>query len=298
MTNIFFCSLLEASIIVSVAILLLLIFHKRLTQYSPSCRMIFWMILACRLLIPCPVGILYFGTPPHNTALAVGLGIVWLIGAVLLFGGHLLAYLRFERKMQRGRAASALSMSEQYQIQAVFEKVKAALGVKSSVELWISAEASGPMLLGFLRPKVVLPDCMLAQEKLEMIFRHELLHHRRHDCWYRLLMLLTQSVHWFNPLVWLMARRAAEDLESACDRSVIKEQSRKFVEEYAQALLETAKCLLQRKKVRQTVLVSYLSSGAQRLKERLVELFQPTRREGGPLIILLALLAVLGIYIV
>lgn len=101
MTNIFFCSLLEASIIVSVAILLLLIFHKRLTQYSPSCRMIFWMILACRLLIPCPVGILYFGTPPHNTALAVGLGIVWLIGAVLLFGGHLLAYLRFERKMQR-----------------------------------------------------------------------------------------------------------------------------------------------------------------------------------------------------
>ena len=189
-------------------------------------------------------------------------------------------------------------MSEQYQIQAVFEKVKAALGVKSSVELWISAEASGPMLLGFLRPKVVLPDCMLAQEKLEMIFRHELLHQRRHDCWYRLLMLLTQSVHWFNPLVWLMARRAAEDLESACDRSVIKGQSREFVEEYAQALLETAKCLLQRKKVRQTVLVSYLSSGAQRLKERLVELFQPTRREGGPLIILLALLAVLGIYIV
>ena len=66
----------------------------------------------------------------------------------------------------------------------------------------------------------------------------------------------------------------------------------------SEALLETAKCLLQRKKVRQTVLVSYLSSGAQRLKERLVELFQPTRREGGPLIILLALLAVLGIYIV
>ena len=79
---------------------------------------------------------------------------------------------------------------------------------------------------------------------------------------------------------------------------VIKGQSREFVEEYAQALLETAKCLLQRNKVRQTVLVSYLSSGAQRLKERLVELFQPTRREGGPLIILLALLAVLGIYIV
>lgn len=63
MTNIFFCSLLEASIIVSVAILLLLIFHKRLTQYSPSCRMIFWMILACRLLIPCPVGISLFCTP-------------------------------------------------------------------------------------------------------------------------------------------------------------------------------------------------------------------------------------------
>lgn len=297
MLNVFFCSLLESSIVVSVAILLLLVFHKRLMQYSPACRMAFWMILACRLLLPCPVGILYFGTQPNNKELAFWLGIIWLAGAVLLFGGYLFAYLRFERKMQRGRKGCALTESQQHQIQKIFEQAKEALGMHSSVELWISAEASGPMLLGFLHPKVVLPDCMLEKDKLEMIFRHELLHHRRHDCWYRLLMLLTQSVHWFNPLVWLMARRAAEDLESACDRSVIKGQNREFVEEYAQALLETAKCLLQRKKVRQTVLVSYLSSGAQRLKERLVELFQPTLREGGPLIILLAMLAVFGIYI-
>ena len=172
------------------------------------------------------------------------------------------------------------------------------MGISEKVLLLWNDQLQSPLMLGFFRPVLVLPRRDYGREELDFILRHELTHWRRRDLLWKVLALAANALHWFNPLVWLMARRAAEDLESACDRSVIKGQSREFVEEYAQALLETAKCLLQRKKVRQTVLVSYLSSGAQRLKERLVELFQPTRREGGPLIILLALLAVLGIYIV
>lgn len=292
------CSLLESSAAVSIFILLLLLFRKRLSHYSPKSRMAFWWVLAARLLIPCPVGIVYFGDPREGIAFAAPLALIWAIGTVVLFSGHLLCYMRFERQMQRGLEQCALSEEERLRMERIFAQVKEELGKVDRVQLWVSANASGPMLLGFLHPKVVMPDCVLEEKELAMIFRHELLHHRRHDGWYRLFMLLTQSVHWFNPLVWLMARRAAEDLESACDRSVIQGKDRAFVEDYAQSLLETAKCLLQRKRVHQTVLVSYMSTGAQRLKERLIALFEPTCLAGGPLFLLLVLLAMLGIYIV
>ena len=62
-----------------------------------------------------------------------------------------------------------------------------------------------------------------------MIFRHELMHYRRRDSWYRLFLLFTLSVHWFNPFLYLMVDSATEDLESACDRSVIKGRDRHFV---------------------------------------------------------------------
>lgn len=45
-----------------------------------------------------------------------------------------------------------------------------------------------------------------------------------------------------------MVDSATEDLESACDRSVIKGRDRRFVEQYAQTLLDTAKFLLERQR--------------------------------------------------
>ena len=101
-------------------------------------------------------------------------------------------------------------------------------------------------------------------------------------------------MHWFNPVIYLMARRSTEDLESACDRSVIRGKGSDFVEAYAQSLLQTARCLLQRKNVRQTVLVSYFSSSAKRLKKRLVDLFAPIPKKGLKLLVGAAAMVLFG----
>ena len=55
-----------------------------------------------------------------------------------------------------------------------------------------------------------------------MIFRHELIHWRRKDLWYKLLLLAARSIHWFNPLVWRMAKRAERDLEISCDSMAVQ----------------------------------------------------------------------------
>ena len=276
-----FTSVLEVSMAVSFFLFFFLMFMpKRLGKYAPRCRTFLWMIFALRLLFPFQIGfrltafrlitpyrlksdprpILESAEPGQLISLIQMMAMVWLVGMILFFAIHLIAYGLFERKLLRGTKTSSLSQEEERVIRNQFYEVKYQLGIYDPIRLWISSEASGPMLIGFFQPKVVVPDCMMEEQMLSMVFRHELMHHRRHDAWYRMLMLATASVHWFNPVVHLMTRRATEDLENACDQSVVAGKTADFVGEYAQALLNTAKCLLQRKKVRQTVLVSYFSA--------------------------------------
>lgn len=310
-----FTSVLEVSMAVSFFLFFFLMFMpKRLGKYAPRCRTFLWMIFALRLLFPFQMGfrltafrlitpyrlksdprpILESAEPGQLISLIQMMAMVWLVGMILFFAIHLIAYGLFERKLLRGTKTSSLSQEEERVIRNQFYEVKYQLGIYDPIRLWISSEASGPMLIGFFHPKVVVPDCMMEEQMLSMVFRHELMHHRRHDAWYRMLMLATASVHWFNPVVHLMTRRATEDLESACDQSVVAGKTADFVGEYAQALLNTAKCLLQRKKVRQTVLVSYFSSSAQRLKKRFMDLFAPIQKRGLTLLSVVFLMVVLG----
>ena len=290
-----FGSVLEISL-ASGAFILFFLFAARkwMSRYSPRCRTILWMMLALRLLIPVQSdfrpAVLRLTAPYHlnsPTALPMQslslmqlLSLVWIAGVVLFLALHLVAYKLFERRVHRGQSTISLNEEQKTEIREIFYDVKYSLGIYDPIALWISSEASGPMLLGFFRSKVVVPDIVMPREEMAMIFRHELLHHRRRDSWYRLLMLAALSVHWFNPVIYLMTNRSTEDLESACDRSVIRGRSGEFVEAYAQALLQTARCLLQRKNVHQTVLVSYFSSSAKRLKRRLIDLFAPLPKTG------------------
>ena len=53
--------------------------------------------------------------------------------------------------------------------------------------------------------------------QLRHVFLHELAHLKRFDIAVGLLTAVVQTVHWFNPLVWLAFRRMRDDREVACD---------------------------------------------------------------------------------
>ncbi|MFR8309860.1 MAG: hypothetical protein ACLVD4_05760 [Negativibacillus sp.] len=54
-------SVLESSLVASVLYALMMLGEGRLAKYSPRCRSTLWFILSARLLVPLPVGIVYFG---------------------------------------------------------------------------------------------------------------------------------------------------------------------------------------------------------------------------------------------
>ena len=81
-----------------------------------------------------------------------------------------------------------------------------------------------PALAGVWRPCIWIPRVWLGRlndDSLRHVLLHELGHARRHDLVAQWLCALACCVHWFNPLVWWLARAARTDRELACDTWVL-----------------------------------------------------------------------------
>lgn len=119
----------------------------------------------------------------------------------------------------------------------VFNHCKEKRGIKREISLYQCSILSTPMLMGFWKPMILLPERKLDEMSLSYVLRHELSHYKRKDLWLKLLILLAQSVHWFHPLVWIMGRRASADIEKACDDAVLKGSGMQARGEYGTVIL-------------------------------------------------------------
>lgn len=106
---------------------------------------------------------------------------------------------------------------------------------------------ASPLVCGLLAPRIYLPTRMDFgnTELLRHILCHETMHIRRKDNWLKYIMLLTLCIHWFNPLVWVLSRYLASDLEMACDEAVLrlydhKDEAEETKKNYALSLLAMA----------------------------------------------------------
>ena len=78
------------------------------------------------------------------------------------------------------------------------------------------------MLVGVLRPVILLPDTALAGPALELVLLHELHHLRRGDIPVKLLLVLVRGMHWFNPIMHWVDRALAYHCEASCDAWVMR----------------------------------------------------------------------------
>lgn len=78
-----------------------------------------------------------------------------------------------------------------------------------------------PLTFGVTRPQVVVtPGLGEAEERF--VLTHEGVHAMRRDNLWHYVMTAALLVHWFNPLVWLMAGLLRRDVELSCDRAALK----------------------------------------------------------------------------
>lgn len=155
---------------------------------------------------------------------------IWALGAAAFFLFHICGYLIFRR-----RIGPYCWTAAQTELDAVSKQMK----IKGRLGLFRCSSITGPLLTGFFRPAILLPDLDYTQEELSVILKHELTHYRRGDIWYKLLLLAANSLHWFNPLVYVMRRAACRDLEYACDDLVVKNSSLEVRKLYSFIILKS-----------------------------------------------------------
>lgn len=110
------------------------------------------------------------------------------------------------------------------------------------VLVFTNDEIASPMVCGLFNPRIYLPTQMDFQNTLLLrhVLAHETMHIRRGDNWIKCIMVIVLCLNWFNPLMWIMAKCLASDLEAACDAGVLRQYGEEAKTDYASSLLAMA----------------------------------------------------------
>ena len=204
---------------------------------------------------------------------------VWVLGSLLFISVHLISYFHYKHQiLKKGRIV------KDKDILCPMIRLKRELHIGCTVSVIEYPEAASPMMIGFFKHVLVLPKEQYNSEELFFILKHELIHLKRRDLWFKLLFVVANAVHWFNPLVWIMQKQAAVDMELSCDERVTKGTDYDTRKAYTETLLST----LHKKTAKKTGLTTEFYGGKQIMKKRFKNILTKKGKKNGAAVLICA----------
>ena len=138
----------------------------------------------------------------------------WLVGIGV---GSLRLLISWLRARHLCRSSAPI---RDHLIRVKFTELLVRMKISAPVQLLGSTRASVPMVVGAIRPAVILPMRLLTgfdPAQLEAIVAHELAHIRRHDYLVNLLQNVAEALFFFHPAVWWISAVMRQEREHSCD---------------------------------------------------------------------------------
>ena len=294
---------LQNSLQLSFIIMLMLFISPILAhRYSAKCRYYLWTVVFAALLLPIRVNInltlpefLQKAVPQEankavtdvaaaNTAASWDwiqyAGLLWITGLAVFIIWHLFSHLRFLSAVRR--------WSEDVKdadILRIFDNIKIGLRVNKQVPIKSCACIKTPMVVGLFRPVVLLPQAGFSQDELPLILKHELVHTKRKDLWYKVLMMSTLAIHWFNPVIHLAVRSVLNLCEISCDEEVLRGIGAKGRARYGESVIGTVR----NSSAYKTALSTNFYSGTKGMKKRIYAMMDMANKRFSPVLFLAVL---------
>ncbi len=221
-------------------VLLLLLLPLIRRRFSANTCVLLWVIpnslyylifpaRNCQLpyfTIPLPRGLLPIVVP------------VWAIGFAAVLIWKVVAHLLFRRRILRDAALE----TDPTALEALEAEVQNAFAKDPKLKVVRSSAVHTPLSVGMFRrtTRIVLPKRRYTEEEYHLIFRHEIIHISREDATSKFFLVFCTALYWFNPLMWVAARRSAADQELSCDEAVLRKESQGTRLRYAELLLSAA----------------------------------------------------------
>jgi beta-lactamase regulating signal transducer with metallopeptidase domain len=297
-------TLLACSVTMSALALLYMASTSLLSkQYTERSRYYAWLIIVIGLIIPFRPqfsnAIVSINLPNETAASVIQAGnetrvavayriawwqiaaTVWLAGVIISFACHAIKHYRFVKMTRRWSwnitDAQALTL---------FASLKKEMGIARQIGLFVCQCVDSPMMIGFARPQIFLPTAELTRDELRFILKHELVHYKRKDLLYKYLVLAATAMHWFNPIVYLMAKAIDTLCELSCDAEVVRSTDTDTRQRYSETIIGVVKF---QSKLR-TALSTNFYGGKKDMKNRISSIMDTSRKKAGIVITGLILL--------
>lgn len=117
------------------------------------------------------------------------------------------------------------------EVNRLLNTVKALLGITREVQLKSSSWIKSPVILGAIRPTILLPIGLiegLSVEEVEAILYHELAHLKRNDFVINIIINVLQIVFFYHPAYWWMKSQLDNEREYATDELALKYSEKKL----------------------------------------------------------------------
>lgn len=150
--------------------------------------------------------------------IAAALSLVWGVGFLLML-------MRLARDCGRVVVLRQLSQhARDDRLLRIAGEIAATLGMRGVPRLHVTSKAVAPVAAGFLKPAVILPDCLLAvlnDNELGDVLVHEFAHLARGDQRIVLLQALAEALYWPIVPVHALIRELGRASEAVCDNAVL-----------------------------------------------------------------------------
>ncbi len=198
--------------------------------------------------------------------------LIWLIGACGTLIIQLVRHALFLRTVDRWQ--KPVKTGETLRI---LEEEKRKLGIRQNVRLMLCPSVDSPMMIGLLRPRLLLPDEALTPDELPLVFRHELTHLKRHDLWVKALLLVATALHWFNPAAYLLSRSLVFWQEASCDERVTAREDADGKQFYSETIIR----VIRRQTQLRSIVTTSFYGGKNGMKRRILTVLQSGKKRIG-----------------
>lgn len=162
--------------------------------------------------------------------------VVWILGSFIFLLYHFYRHRKFTMMIKRWK----IEMKEPGILNDLVLMQKE-LRINRKIEIMYSSFANTPMVMGYIKPVIVLPNHSYNANEILFILKHELIHYKRRDIWYKSLVFVASAFNWFNPFIYLMAKEISVQCELSCDEEVVKEADYIQKKNYSMVLISAIK---------------------------------------------------------
>lgn len=198
--------------------------------------------------------------------------VVWAFGAVSMVLYCFIKHMLFLKVTKRWSS----DVTDPKILIAITE-LKKKLGINSDLQVRYCACISSPMLMQSVNPVILLSENIYTEQELRLVLHHEMIHYKRNDLLYKLMLMFAVAVNWFNPIIYLFSKVFTYYGEISCDEIVTENMDEIGRDQYIRTIIDMAA----KKSIFNTIFSSSFYGGKEGMKKRIYSIMNISKKRLG-----------------